>query len=253
MDFLRFLWRVLRHWGALVTGGAFIGGLTIYQGVGHPVPHWAYWTIAGVALFGGSFLAWRDEYRRTKEFEAKLLKIEASSGTPAVHNIYLPPPPPKAEPPKHNVQCLGVKIEDYAVVIEFQNVPRYGSPLGDFHNARLCVEYRREATGELWDTVFPVRWIADGDTDVSIGITPVSAFLAAYHPTSDRKWKALVSYGISPRDPHWKDRIGGVPLPHERLQVKATLVGENNLTLQPIKGILALGGEGEATWTPIDE
>lgn len=76
MNFLTFLWRVARHWGALVTGGIFIGALGIYQGVGHTVPHWFYWTIAGVAVFVGSYLAWFDQYERTRELEAEVAKHE---------------------------------------------------------------------------------------------------------------------------------------------------------------------------------
>jgi hypothetical protein len=238
------------HWGALVTGGVFIGGLTIYQGVGHSVAPWVYWTIAADGLFWAAFLAWRAEFRKAKELEDKVRTLEAAAIVPPVQNIYFPAPslPAKPDPLKHNVQCLGVKIEDLAVTICFQNVPIPGKPIGDFRNARLSVEYRLEATGEEWLTIFPARWIGGNQDQVSIGITPQHAFLAAYYPMNDRKWKALISLEKTFNDFSWADRINGMP--KDRLRVKATLIDEENLSLQPITGILALGEEGKASWTP---
>jgi len=57
----RFIVSVLKHWGVLVTSGAIIGALSIWQGIGHTVKPWAYWTVAITGLFIAFFRAWNDQ------------------------------------------------------------------------------------------------------------------------------------------------------------------------------------------------
>jgi hypothetical protein len=42
----QFVREVLRQWGTLVTSGALIGAIGIWQGLGHAVPHAVYWAVA---------------------------------------------------------------------------------------------------------------------------------------------------------------------------------------------------------------
>jgi hypothetical protein len=57
---------VRKHWGTLVTSGAFIGSLYIWQGTGHAVPSWIYWTIALAGLIVACFKAWAAEYGKVE-------------------------------------------------------------------------------------------------------------------------------------------------------------------------------------------
>jgi len=56
-----FISAVSRRWGSLVTGGTFIGLLATWQGTGHYVPPYVYWTVALLGLFVAFFRAWKDE------------------------------------------------------------------------------------------------------------------------------------------------------------------------------------------------
>lgn len=78
-DIVEFLQAVRRHWGSLVTGGALIGILGIWQGVGHSVKPWVYWTIGAVGLAIAFFFSWLDEHKalqiareKTDELQARL-------------------------------------------------------------------------------------------------------------------------------------------------------------------------------------
>jgi hypothetical protein len=66
MQFVRtsLLWlnSVRRHWGSLVTSGAIIGGLGIWQGSGHYVRPSVYWIIGTVGLVAASYRAWLEEH-----------------------------------------------------------------------------------------------------------------------------------------------------------------------------------------------
>jgi hypothetical protein len=61
---LMYLNAVRKHWGSLVTGGVFIGGLGIWQGLGHSVAPWVYWLVAILGLAVASFFAWNDEHQK---------------------------------------------------------------------------------------------------------------------------------------------------------------------------------------------
>ena len=65
-ELILYLDAIRRHWGSLVTGGAFIGILGIWQGLGHQVSPWVYWMIAILGLGVASYLAWLDEHRKLK-------------------------------------------------------------------------------------------------------------------------------------------------------------------------------------------
>jgi hypothetical protein len=201
--------------------------------------------LAAFCLFWACFLAWRDKEREVQQLAAKLRMLETLPSATPVQHIYLPTPLPKVESPKHNVRCLGVEIEDICVTICFQNVPIPGEPVGDFENARLCVEYMDGLTGIEWVTVFPARWIDDGQGKNAVGITPRRAFLASFYKHDD--WRALPSLeGTS--DLSHQERIDGLSLPSRCLKVKVTLVGEKNLTLAPVVGFLTLRDDGQAAW-----
>jgi hypothetical protein len=73
----QFLRAVIRHWGALVSGGAIIGFLGIWQGIGHPVSPTVYWIVAIAGIFVACYLAWNEE-RAAKE--KALHDYEAEAG-----------------------------------------------------------------------------------------------------------------------------------------------------------------------------
>lgn len=76
---LHFAFSVLRHWGALVTSGVFIGGLGMWQGTGHPVAHWVYWMVAVFGLVIAFYKAWLNEYQQTAILAAQLKGVSAHS------------------------------------------------------------------------------------------------------------------------------------------------------------------------------
>lgn len=72
-----FIRAVVRHWGALVSGGAIIGLLGIWQGTGHRVPPTIFWIIAIVGIFVACYLAWNEE-REAKEKAIRDYEAEVS-------------------------------------------------------------------------------------------------------------------------------------------------------------------------------
>jgi hypothetical protein len=58
---LQFIRAIVRHWGALVTGGALIGIVGIWQGTGHAVSPTIYWVVAILGIIGACYLAWNEE------------------------------------------------------------------------------------------------------------------------------------------------------------------------------------------------
>jgi hypothetical protein len=58
----RFIRAVIHHWGSLVTSGAIIGAIGIWQATGHPVSGYVYWAIAGVGLLIAFYLARQEEH-----------------------------------------------------------------------------------------------------------------------------------------------------------------------------------------------
>jgi len=83
----RFLRAVIRHWGALVSGGAIIGFLGIWQGTGHPVSPTVYWIVAIVGIFVACYLAWNEERvakeRVLRDYEAEVSKNQK----PDIHGV----------------------------------------------------------------------------------------------------------------------------------------------------------------------
>jgi hypothetical protein len=161
MNFLRFLKRVAHHWGALVTGGVFIGALGIYQGVGHTVPHWVYWTIAGVAVFLATYRTWLDEYEQVLSLQSKptIPTQNSITNNPAatatgignvIVNFPSTNPPPVHAPalkednvPPYNVHLVGRRITwiknegmaaDYFVETDGRGVGEHRAFVVDFRN-----------------------------------------------------------------------------------------------------------------------
>jgi hypothetical protein len=71
-----FLDALRKHWGSLVTSGALIGFVGIWQGSGHTVKPWVYWAIGLVGFVAACFFAWRDETRKTELYR---LQYETAS------------------------------------------------------------------------------------------------------------------------------------------------------------------------------
>jgi hypothetical protein len=64
---------LLRHWGILVTSGAGIGALGLWQSTGHYIPYWVYVLVAVSGLVGACWRAWSEEREKvwilTKRFK----------------------------------------------------------------------------------------------------------------------------------------------------------------------------------------
>lgn len=214
----------------------------------------ATFTLAAFCLFWACFLAWRDEEKKVHKLEGELRTLKASASIPPVQNNYFSAPtvPPKPEPLKHNVQCVGVEITPNfpLVLMCFRNVEIPGKPVGRFKAARLKVTFYLESTGEQVEEVFPARWSGFPDQDeIEIGVKKVCAILAMHSLDSDLGWEAHSTNGI-PAEIGWKYILERTFLPSDRLKVVANLIGENNLSMdKPIEGILTLGEDRSASWT----
>jgi hypothetical protein len=70
-----YLTAVGRHWWYLMAT-VFFAALRLVPAVRlQPIPQWVYWLGILVSLFGASFLAWRDEYRRGERFKREVDEI----------------------------------------------------------------------------------------------------------------------------------------------------------------------------------
>ncbi len=61
---LQFVNDVRKHWGILVTSGAAIGALGIWQSTGHFVPHSVYWAVPVIGLLVAFYRTWLDEHQQ---------------------------------------------------------------------------------------------------------------------------------------------------------------------------------------------
>jgi hypothetical protein len=68
---LRWLNSVRRHWGSLVTSGAIIGTLGIWQGSGHYVRPSVYWMVGTVGLVAASYRAWSEGHDARLKLESE--------------------------------------------------------------------------------------------------------------------------------------------------------------------------------------
>lgn len=75
-DLIAFVRSILRHWGAVVTGGAIIGGLGIYAAVRN-LPHWSYFVIGGLGMVVASYGAWLDEHKKAEAASALSANLQA--------------------------------------------------------------------------------------------------------------------------------------------------------------------------------
>jgi len=238
LELFRFVQRICVHWGALVTGGFFIAALDIYQGTGHPLQHWVSWTVAGICAFLAVFLTWREQEQKIATLAARIQVLESPASSALGSH-------PEREPTKPNVQCLGVEVGDGTAKICFRNVETPGKPVGDFRGARLKVEYFLDSSGEEVATVFPARWIGYDQDAIAIDFVPRCAVLAVQ---IDIGWCALSTTEIPSENSEagWKWNVERTALPAARLRIKATLIGENNLSILPVVGVLELCENGNA-------
>ena len=71
-----FIKAVLKHWGILVTSGVGIGALGIWQGTGHYIPHWVYWSVAAIGLVGACYKAWDAERQQVETLAERQTTIK---------------------------------------------------------------------------------------------------------------------------------------------------------------------------------
>ncbi len=71
-EFSKFVTSVLKHWGSIVTSGALIGGLGLWQSTGHFVAHWVYWSVAAIGLLVALYRAWLGERQQVVALKTRL-------------------------------------------------------------------------------------------------------------------------------------------------------------------------------------
>jgi hypothetical protein len=166
--------------------------------------------------------------------------------------------------PIHNVQFVGFKripidpdLPELALAtLCFENVLIPRESIADFRFARLRVNYRDFSTGETIAEAFPARWhnSPDDPIDILAGEEKCAIIASCF----GSKW-ATDSLIDVPANPALEYGFGGseykresVPLPLGCIKVKATLIGEHNLSIQQVSGILTLAENGNASFTPND-
>jgi len=166
----------------------------------------------------------------------------------------LPAPPPKADSkpsrPNHNVQCLGVTAGEKAAQIGFRNAEIPNQEIGNFHSARLRIRYTlAESPENEVALVYPARWIGSDEDRISIGFVPQFAVIAVY---VGEQWHGVSTVEVftpqSEIESYYRREL--TPLPNAQLRIEATLIGDDNLSLVPFTGILTLGGNGVASFSP---
>jgi hypothetical protein len=179
----------------------------------------------------------------------------AAGGKVEQHFHSYPDTPPSVQPPprpKHNVQYVGFKsiqIDPQRpglsfAILYFQNIPIAGESVGEFRHARVRVTYRHESTDEEITDIFPARWNGEDDAAVNIGFHAQGAVIASCigdEWTADRTIKKQAHWGTY-------TEVESIPIPTGTLKITATLIGENNISLAPITGILTLGNDSTASF-----
>jgi hypothetical protein len=142
---------------------------------------------------------------------------------------------------KHNVRFVGFRQTGdtpHVALLCFQNVPIAGEPVGEFRSARLKITYH-EPEGKEIAEIFPALWWGDSQAAaIDINATTSCAVLASFLPGL---WNA-------PSDLGPRHRLQLVDLPFGQINISATLIGENNLSIKPVEGMLFLGEDGHATF-----
>jgi hypothetical protein len=171
----------------------------------------------------------------------------AAVGVPSFPSV-TPIVEPKPPRPSHNVQCLGVEAGEKAARIGFINVVTPNQEVGNFHRARLKVRYSLAHSGKEVALVFPARWIGSDEDEISVEFVPQYAVLAVY---VSNQWHGVKTVEVftpqSEIESYYRREL--TPLPNAHLRIEATLIGENNLSLVPFTGILALGENGTASFS----
>ena len=81
---LQFLDALRKHWGTIVTSGALIGALGLWQGLGHVVPHGVYWAAGLIGLLLASFRVWESENARYETAKEELEQEKSLHGGPEI-------------------------------------------------------------------------------------------------------------------------------------------------------------------------
>jgi hypothetical protein len=76
-EFLSWLRLVWKHWQVNLTGGVIIAVLFLWQSTGRAVSAAVYLGVALVTLLASTFVVWRDERKRSDEFENEASEIYA--------------------------------------------------------------------------------------------------------------------------------------------------------------------------------
>jgi len=74
---LKFADAVRKHWGGIVTSGAIIGALGIWQSTGHFIRPNVYWAIALLGLIFASYRAWNDQHEQFERLDKEAQKKQA--------------------------------------------------------------------------------------------------------------------------------------------------------------------------------
>jgi hypothetical protein len=72
-----FVRAVGRHCGVLLTGGVLLGGVAIWQRIGHTVRPSVYWSIATITLFIAFVRAWNDQLNAAEQIRSELVVLQS--------------------------------------------------------------------------------------------------------------------------------------------------------------------------------
>jgi len=152
---------------------------------------------------------------------------------------------------KHNVQCLGligITEPPQMLALCFENVLIPNEPVAEFESARLKVVYYNHPGGEEILEVFPARWCGTKEATINLGTKKMYAEIASYSSFGSR-WHAHQVVEMKTGPNTLLIRF----LPRGEIRIVATLIGEGNLSIAPVTGILTLEKGGSASFEQISD
>lgn len=243
---LIFLKGLMRHWGALVTGGFLVGVLGIWQATGHSVSPWIYWTIAIGSFIVSAYRVW---------LEALNSETDGGHFAPA-EDVSTADPNTRANAQKSNVRCLGCRLikvgllsangRSYgwrerevgapALVLDFRNEPEAGKIILDFESAAAHIRFISESGDEV-ASVAASSWLQRKSDRVTLEVgrtesVVVLVELAAGWQAFETRWKSIRT--TMGRAPLRLFEIEERTIPQDATKAVVTLIDGQNLGTAPV-------------------
>jgi hypothetical protein len=156
---------------------------------------------------------------------------------------------------RHNVKYTGTRNLAASsdgppmIVACFQNEPIPHVPLGTFSGAKVKIDFSR-GNGEALGEIFPAPWTEHEEPAINLeaGKTNTAA-IAAY---IEGKWHACEMRTVSTSwgEPTYEIERRQLPM-GENLHAVVTLLGDRNISIEPVRLVLKLSPNGKADFAQL--